>query len=127
MLLVFPPLWCLTARHSPCYTVGLLKVTAETTELSLLSRIDTVASAATAVAEFLTRSGISEDAAFGIDMAVREAVTNAVVHGNRQDENKAVDVTLKSSPDAVEISVRMIRAQVSIRKKSQIRPKQKTS
>jgi serine/threonine-protein kinase RsbW len=80
-------------------------VTAETTELSLPSRIDTVATAAAAVAEFLSRSGITEDAAFGIDMAVREAVTNAVIHGNRQDENKTVDVTLKSSPDAVEISV----------------------
>ncbi len=80
-------------------------MTAETTELSLPSRIDTVATAAAAVAEFLSRSGISEDAAFGIDMAVREAVTNAVLHGNRQDEKKTVDVTLKSSPDAVEISV----------------------
>lgn len=80
-------------------------MTAETTELSLPSRIDTVATAASAVAEFLSRSGISEDTAFGIDMAVREAVTNAVVHGNRQDENKTVDVTLKSSTDAVEISV----------------------
>jgi len=80
-------------------------VTAETTELSLPSRIETVATAAAAVAEFLSRSGITEDAAFGIDMAVREAVTNAVLHGNRQDENKTVDVTLKSSPDAVEISV----------------------
>jgi len=80
-------------------------VTAETTELSLPSRIDTVATAASAVAEFLSRSGITEDAAFGIDMAVREAVTNAVLHGNRQDENKTVEVTLKSSPDAVEISV----------------------
>jgi serine/threonine-protein kinase RsbW len=80
-------------------------VTAETTELSLPSRIDTVATAAAAVAEFLSRSGITEDAAFGIDMAVREAVTNAVIHGNRQDENKTVDVTLKSTPDAVEISV----------------------
>ena len=80
-------------------------MTAETTELSLPSRIDTVATAAAAVAEFLSRSGITEDAAFGIDMAVREAVTNAVLHGNRQDENKTVDVTLKSSPDAVEISV----------------------
>ncbi|HEU4710232.1 MAG TPA: ATP-binding protein [Pyrinomonadaceae bacterium] len=69
------------------------------------SRIDTVATAAAAVAEFLNRSGISEEAAFGIDMAVREAVTNAVLHGNRQDESKTVDVTLKSSPDAVEISV----------------------
>ena len=80
-------------------------MTAETTELSLPSRIDTVATAAAAVAEFLSRSGISEDAAFGIDMAVREAVTNAVIHGNRHDENKTVEVTLKSSPDAVEISV----------------------
>jgi len=80
-------------------------VTAETTELSLPSRIDTVATAAAAVAEFLSRSGITEDAAFGIDMAVREAVTNAVIHGNREDANKTVDVTLKSSPDAVEISV----------------------
>jgi serine/threonine-protein kinase RsbW len=80
-------------------------VTAETTELSLPSRIETVATAAAAVAEFLTRSGITEDAAFGIDMAVREAVTNAVLHGNREDKNKTVDVTLKSSPDAVEISV----------------------
>ena len=80
-------------------------MTAETTELSLPSRIDTVATAAAAVAEFVNRSGISEEAAFGIDMAVREAVTNAVLHGNRQDETKTVDVTLKSSPDAVEISV----------------------
>ena len=80
-------------------------MTAETTELSLPSRIETVATAAAAVAEFLTRSGITEDAAFGIDMAVREAVTNAVFHGNHEDKNKTVDVTLKSSPDAVEISV----------------------
>jgi serine/threonine-protein kinase RsbW len=81
-------------------------VTVETTtELSLPSRIDTVATAAAAVAEFLGRLGISDEAAFGIDMAVREAVTNAVLHGNRQDEKKVVDINLKSSPEAVEISV----------------------
>jgi serine/threonine-protein kinase RsbW len=80
-------------------------LTVETTELSLPSRIDTVATAAAAVAEFIGRSGVSDDAAFGIDMAVREAVTNAVLHGNRQDDNKTVEIVLKSSPDAVEISV----------------------
>ena len=69
------------------------------------SQIETVAAAAAAVAEFMSRSGISDDAAFGIDMAVREAVTNAILHGNRQDDNKTVDIVLKSSPDAVEISV----------------------
>jgi serine/threonine-protein kinase RsbW len=80
-------------------------LTVDTTELSLPSRIETVAAAAAAVGEFISRSGISDDAVFGIDMAVREAVTNAVVHGNRQDEKKTVDIVLKSSPDAVEISV----------------------
>ena len=80
-------------------------MTVETTELTLPSRIETVAKAANAVADFVSRSGISEEAAFGIDMAVREAVTNAVVHGNEQDEQKAVELTLKSSPEAVEISV----------------------
>ena len=80
-------------------------MTVDTTELSLPSRIETVATAAAAVAEFIGRFGVSDDAAFGIDMAVREAVTNAVLHGNRQDETKTVDIVLKSSPDAVEISV----------------------
>ena len=80
-------------------------MTVETTELSLPSRIETVAAAAAAVAEFVGRSGVSDDAAYGIDMAVREAVTNAVLHGNRQDDSKTVDIVLKSSPDAVEISV----------------------
>ena len=80
-------------------------MTVETTELSLPSRIETVATAAAAVAQFIGRYGVSDDAAFGIDMAVREAVTNAVLHGNRQDETKTVDIVLKSSPDAVEISV----------------------
>lgn len=83
----------------------LIVVTEKTTEFSLPSRIDTVAQAANAVADFVSRSGMSEEAAYGIDMAVREAVTNAVVHGNGQDEQKAVELTLKSSPEAVEITV----------------------
>jgi len=89
------------ASMRPC----LITVTVDTTELTLPSRIETVAAAAAAVADFVNRSGVSEDDAFGIDMAVREAVTNAVVHGNGQDKDKVVDITLKSSPEAVEISV----------------------
>jgi serine/threonine-protein kinase RsbW len=80
-------------------------VTVATTELTLPSRIETVAEAAAAVAEFVNRVGVSDDAAFGIDMAIREAVTNAVLHGNSQDAEKVVDIVLRSSPEAVEISV----------------------
>ena len=83
----------------------LIVVTLETTELSLPSRIETVEEAANVVADFVGRSGISEEAAYGIDMAVREAVTNAVVHGNQEDERKIVELTLKSLPEAVEITV----------------------
>lgn len=38
-------------------------------------------------------------------MAVREAVTNAVVHGNKLDEAKVVEVKLRNTPEAFEISV----------------------
>jgi serine/threonine-protein kinase RsbW len=76
------------------------------TELVLPSRIEAINDAASAAAEFVKRSGLGDDAAYGVDMAVREAVTNAVVHGNQQDEAKAVEVSFKSLPEAVEITVR---------------------
>jgi serine/threonine-protein kinase RsbW len=81
-------------------------VTEETTELALPSRIEAIEDAALAAAEFVSRSGIEPESAFGIDMAVREAVTNAVVHGNRQDESKVVVIQFKSSASAIEITVR---------------------
>jgi serine/threonine-protein kinase RsbW len=81
-------------------------LTEETTELVLPSRIEAVNMAASAAAEFVKRSALGEDAAFGVDMAVREAVTNAVLHGNRQDEAKAVEVGFKRLPSEIEITVR---------------------
>jgi serine/threonine-protein kinase RsbW len=81
-------------------------LTEELTELVLPSRIEAIQDAASAAAEFVKRLGLDEDAAFAIDMAVREAVTNAVLHGNRQDETKAVDVIFRSLPGAIEILVR---------------------
>ena len=80
-------------------------MTLATTELRFASRIEAVNEAALAVSDFLSRAGVSEDAAFGIDMAVREAVTNAVLHGNKLDEEKFAEVSLKSSPGTFEITV----------------------
>jgi serine/threonine-protein kinase RsbW len=81
-------------------------VTEETTELILPSRVEAVADAAAAVAEVVRRAEYPDEAAFGIDMAVREAVTNAVLHGNLQDETKTVEVSFVTSADAIEITVR---------------------
>jgi serine/threonine-protein kinase RsbW len=80
-------------------------VTVETNELKFPSHVEAVAEAAAAVSEFLNRLGIGEDVAFGVDLAVREAVTNAVVHGNKLDEAKVVEVKLRNTADAFEISV----------------------
>jgi len=81
-------------------------LTEETTELILPSRLEAISLAAEAAADFVRRLGLGEDAAYGVDMAVREAVTNAVLHGNRRDESKAVEVSFRSTPGEIEITVR---------------------
>lgn len=81
-------------------------LTAEMTELVLPSRIAAINDAASATAEWIKGLGLDADAAFGVDLAVREAITNAVIHGNREDEGKAVEVRLESTPGAIEITIR---------------------
>lgn len=82
-----------------------LEVTLETTELTFPSRIEAVGEAAAAVSEFMNRLKIGDDVAFGVDMAVREAVTNAVLHGNKLDEAKVVELKLRNTPAVFEITV----------------------
>ncbi|HVF48810.1 MAG TPA: ATP-binding protein [Pyrinomonadaceae bacterium] len=70
------------------------------------SRLDSIAEAAARAAEVAGRYGFDAEALFGIDMAVREAVTNAVLHGNRQDESKTVEVGFTYSGSSLLITVR---------------------
>ena len=81
-------------------------VTEETIELTLPSRIEAINKAATAIAELVTHLGITEKTAFGIDIAVREALANTVIHENRLDETKLVEINVKSSLDSLEVSIR---------------------
>jgi serine/threonine-protein kinase RsbW len=81
-------------------------VTEQTTRLVLPSHIEAVADAAAAAADFVRGCGVGEDTAFGIDMAVREAVTNAVVHGNKEDEAKEIEVTFNCLRRGLEIEVK---------------------
>jgi serine/threonine-protein kinase RsbW len=82
-----------------------LEVTLGTTELKFPSRIEAVGEAAAAVSEFMNRLGIAEEIAFGVDMAVREAVTNAVIHGNKLDDAKVVKLKLSNTPAIFEITI----------------------
>jgi serine/threonine-protein kinase RsbW len=81
-------------------------VTEETTQLSLPSRVESIAEAAQAAAEVAKRAGLGEEGAFGLDMAVREAVTNAVLHGNRQDESKPVEINFVERSGELVVTVR---------------------
>lgn len=81
-------------------------MTEETTELTLPSRIEAIAEAAAKADEVAGRLQLSEDAAFGLDMAVREAVTNAVLHGNKQDETKPVEIVFTDAGGELVVTVR---------------------
>lgn len=81
-------------------------MTDQTTRLVLPSHIEAVADAAAALGNFVRGCGVSEESAFGIEMAVREAVTNAMVHGNQEDEAKSVEVILNCHENELEVEIR---------------------
>jgi serine/threonine-protein kinase RsbW len=80
-------------------------VTEPTTRLVLPSQIEGVSDAAAAVTDFVKNCGLNEDVAFGIDMAVREAITNAVVHGNQEDESKSVEIVFNCAGNTLAVEV----------------------
>jgi serine/threonine-protein kinase RsbW len=81
-------------------------VSREKKEISLPSRIESVEEAAIAASNFAKEVGYDDMALYAIDMAVREAVANAVKHGNLLDESKLVELTFENQPKGLEISVR---------------------
>lgn len=78
----------------------------ETKEFNLPSRIESVEKAASEAHDFARRCGFGDDALFGIDMAVRETVANAVKHGNLEDETKQVEIAFRNRSEGFEITVR---------------------
>lgn len=81
-------------------------MTKQKKELSLPSRIESVEEAAIEASSFAKEVGFDEMALYAIDMAVREAVANAVKHGNLFDESKPVELTFDNQPKGLEITVR---------------------
>ena len=65
------------------------------TEIKLPSRLETIDEAVAAAAKMATAGGLPDEALFGIDLAVREAVANAVKHGNKFDQTKQVKITFE--------------------------------
>jgi serine/threonine-protein kinase RsbW len=76
------------------------------TKFSISSKIEAIDEAVQKATAFASEAGFADDALFGIDMAVREALANAVKHGNKLDANKPVEITLASTGDRLEILIR---------------------
>ncbi|MFV0389601.1 MAG: ATP-binding protein [Pyrinomonadaceae bacterium] len=75
-------------------------------DYTIVSKISEIDGAVTKATDFARKQGFSDDDIFGIDMAMREAVANAVKHGNRLDETKNVEISLSESGTVLSISVR---------------------
>ncbi|CAN5425839.1 anti-sigma F factor [soil metagenome] len=78
----------------------------EKTEINIPSRLESIDEAVVETINFAQRAGFSEEAAYAIDMAVRESVANAVKHGNKLDETKQVEITLRNLSEGLEIVIR---------------------
>jgi serine/threonine-protein kinase RsbW len=81
-------------------------VIAENTQIKLPSRLESIDEAVAGALKFASNAGFSDDELYPIDMAVREAVANAVKHGNLLDETKNVEIAFSSSDSEFEATVR---------------------
>lgn len=52
-----------------------------------------------------TSAGLGADSVQDVQIAVHEAVLNALVHGNRQDENRRINVLVSLGLEALEVDV----------------------
>lgn len=69
------------------------------------SRFESIDLIQTVVDDALERLGLDEDSRHWVGIAVREAVANAIKHGNAEDPDKLVDVELSVAGDEAVISV----------------------
>jgi serine/threonine-protein kinase RsbW len=78
---------------------------ARTVNLVLESTLESVDIAEEHVLREASELGFDEDQQHHIGMSVRECMVNAVVHGNRYNARKKVNVTISRTSDRLEITI----------------------
>ncbi len=73
--------------------------------LSVASGLEFVELAETVTATLARLAGFDEETAMWISMAVREAVINAIKHGNREDRQKRVEIQYAFNHDGLSVRV----------------------
>ena len=72
---------------------------------SLDSTLDTINTVEQTAHDYAVKAGFPEDELGNISLAAREAAVNAVMHGNRQDAAKKIDLSLELTGNALIICV----------------------
>lgn len=73
--------------------------------LTIGSRFENIELVQVVLRDALERAGLTEDDRHWVDLAVREAVANAIRHGNQEDPDKRVDVDVSLGPEELIIRV----------------------
>jgi serine/threonine-protein kinase RsbW len=73
--------------------------------LAISSRYENIEIVQVVLNDSLERLGLDDDTRHWLDLAVREAVANAIKHGNEGDPDKRVEVALEYRPDEVVVRV----------------------
>ena len=71
----------------------------------LESNLESVDTAETLCVDAAKQLGLDEDACMDLGLAVREAMVNAVAHGNKYDAGKQVRLQVETRTDAVRITI----------------------
>ena len=76
-----------------------------TTDSLLASNLESVDSAEALVVDAAAALGLDEDARMDLGLAIREAMVNAVAHGNQYSPDKQVRLILERRTDAVKVTI----------------------
>lgn len=77
----------------------------QTIRLRVGSRYENIELVQAVLDEALEPLEVDEESSYWMGIALREAVTNAIKHGNALDAEKKVEVALEVSADGIEITV----------------------
>ena len=78
---------------------------AERIEITISSRFENIELVQVIAEHLCENAGLDEDGSHWIGMAVREAVANAIKHGNKLDVRKKVNATFELTGNELEITI----------------------
>jgi len=75
-------------------------------EFSLPSEVAVISPFVDKLMPLLTNCGCVPEGVSDVEIALREALANAIIHGNHEDHRKHVHITCRCEPDEVSIAVK---------------------